>query len=192
MTDNTPAYPVPPASDWTVTGGTVAGSTITATSTDVSVSRTVSPLFLCGEAGMLIWSITITASLTVDRVTFRAVSGPDRRAVVRTGAPASAVLAVIACDTPATLQVAATCPIGAVLTISEGWAQDPRPAPALMPAEPGFGDASPNGVIPPPASAALSAFEAETPARRSPQVRAAQLSGSRRPDLLPRQNAFTP
>ena len=45
MSDNA-SWPTPPASGWTVTGGTAAGSTITATTTTVSVSRTVTPLFL--------------------------------------------------------------------------------------------------------------------------------------------------
>lgn len=48
----------------------------------------------------------------------------------------------------------------------------------------GWGDASANGVPAPDAPAALAGYEAATPARRSPQVRAAQAAGSRRPDLL--------
>lgn len=191
MTDNA-SYPTPPASGWTVTGGTVAGSSITATVTDVSVSRTVAPLFLGGTAGLLVWSVTVTADRTIDEIVFKAVSGPDRAIAVRTGTPASAVLTVTGADTAATLQMMVTCPVGTVLTVSEGWAQTNRPADQIIAAVPGFADASPNGVIPPPASAALSAFEADSPARRSPQVRAAQLAGSRRPDLLPRQNGLTP
>lgn len=50
-----------------------------------------------------------------------------------------------------------------------------------------IGTASPNGVPIPPASSGLSEVEADSPARRSPQVRAAQRLGSKRPDLLPRQ-----
>lgn len=56
----------------------------------------------------------------------------------------------------------------------------------------GWADASPNGVPVPTAPAGLPPSEAESPARRSPQVRAAQRTGNRRPDLLDRQAADTP
>lgn len=52
-----------------------------------------------------------------------------------------------------------------------------------------IGTLSPNGVPVPEAPAGLSDVEANSPARRSPQVRAAQRIGSKRPDLLPRQSA---
>lgn len=52
-----------------------------------------------------------------------------------------------------------------------------------------IGTTSANGVPIPPASAGLSQVDAESPARRSPQVRAAQRLGSKRPDLLPKQPA---
>lgn len=52
-----------------------------------------------------------------------------------------------------------------------------------------IGTTSPNGVPIPDAPAGLLPVEADSPARRSPQVRAAQRIGSRRPDLLPRQAA---
>lgn len=51
---------------------------------------------------------------------------------------------------------------------------------------------SDNGVPIPPAPAVVSDLEAASPGRRSPQVRRAQLLGSRRPDLLPKQPADTP
>lgn len=44
-----------------------------------------------------------------------------------------------------------------------------------------------NGVTAPIAPMGLADREVDSPARRSPQVRAAQVSGSRRPDLLSRQ-----
>lgn len=50
-----------------------------------------------------------------------------------------------------------------------------------------IGTMSANGVPIPPAPAGLPDVEATSPARRSPQVRAAQRIGSKRPDLLPRQ-----
>lgn len=52
-----------------------------------------------------------------------------------------------------------------------------------------IGTTSPNGVPSPAAPAGLSDVDATSPARRSPQVRAAQAVGSKRPDLLPRQAA---
>lgn len=52
-----------------------------------------------------------------------------------------------------------------------------------------IGTTSANGVPIPPAPAGLPDVEADSPARRSPQVRAAQRLGSKRPDLLPRQPA---
>lgn len=59
-----------------------------------------------------------------------------------------------------------------------------------MSAQPdGWADLSDNGVDAPDAPAGLAAQEADSPARRSPQVRAAQRLGSRRPDLLPRQRS---
>lgn len=50
-----------------------------------------------------------------------------------------------------------------------------------------IGESSANGVPIPEAPAGLMEVEADSPARRSPQVRAAQRINSRRPDLLPRQ-----
>lgn len=52
-----------------------------------------------------------------------------------------------------------------------------------------IGEFSPNGVPAPMPPAGLKEDEADSPARRSPQVRAAQRIGSRRPDLLPRQSS---
>ncbi len=46
---------------------------------------------------------------------------------------------------------------------------------------------SPNGIQARPAPAGLSAAEAASPARRSPQVREAQRTRTRRPDLLEHQ-----
>jgi hypothetical protein len=51
----------------------------------------------------------------------------------------------------------------------------------------GWADVSPEGVPAPPAPAGLADREADSPARRSPQVRYAQRAVSRRPDLLPKQ-----
>ncbi len=51
----------------------------------------------------------------------------------------------------------------------------------------GWADISLEGVPAPDAPRGLADAEALSPARRSPQVRAAQRLGSTRPDLLPRQ-----
>lgn len=53
----------------------------------------------------------------------------------------------------------------------------------------GWADVSANGVEPPKPPSGLAEREADSPARRSPQVRAAQRMSTRRPDLLPRQRA---
>lgn len=53
-----------------------------------------------------------------------------------------------------------------------------------------WGAVSPNGAPIPPAPPGLSERDATSPARRSPQVRAAQALGIRRPDLLPLVNAL--
>lgn len=183
---DTPYYPAPPATGRTVSGGTAVGDVITATVTTVTVTRTVTPLFVDGSAGNLAWSINVAADRDITDITFRLQAGQERRAVTRPGRPASAILEIPAGDAAATLQFVATCPVGTVLTITEKWAQSPRPAPALVLADPDFGLPSPNGVAPPAASMALPASEADSPARRSPQVRAAQLASDSRPDLLPR------
>jgi hypothetical protein len=52
-----------------------------------------------------------------------------------------------------------------------------------------IGEISVNGVPAPIPPAGMSEVEADSPARRSPQVRAAQRIGSKRPDLLPKQPA---
>lgn len=52
------------------------------------------------------------------------------------------------------------------------------------------GEVSANGVPIPAPAASLPDDEADSPARRSAQVRAAQKIGSKRPDLLPRQSSM--
>ncbi len=58
--------------------------------------------------------------------------------------------------------------------------------------DPAFSEPATGGVPAPIAPDGLPDAQAQSPARRSPQVRAAQLAGSRRPDLLPRRPATTP
>ena len=184
-------YPEPPSGELSVSGATVGeDGALTATATSVSVSRTVQPLFVGGSAGRLVWSATVAADVAITSATFRMTSEPARRAVTRGGAPASAVLEIPAFDDEVVLQVAVVCPIGAVLTVSQRWVQVAREDVGILAADRTFGDVSPDGVQPPPPSAGLPVREAASPARRSPQVRAAQAAGTRRPDLLPRQSSL--
>lgn len=181
-------YPEPPGSTQSVSGATVdVDGVLTATATSVSVSRTVRPLFIDGSAGRLVWSATVVADQPITSATFRITSSPARRAVTRGGNPASAVLEIPAGDADVVLQIAIVCPIGTVMTISQRWLQAALADVGIMPADRTFGDVSPNGVAPPPPSAGLPLREAASPARRSPQVRAAQAAETRRPDLMPRQ-----
>jgi len=205
-------FPDPPSDSPVVSGGTTGdGGVITATATTVAMSTTVHPLWICGTAGTLTWSVTVTGDADLDNVTFTMTIGASRRQVARTssgafsstafgpdfhteatpiGRSASAVLQLRALTPDVVLSLVVHCPIGTHLTVSQRWAQTPSIDSQVVLAEPGSADASPNGVIPPPPSNALSAREADTPARRSPQVRAAQRKGVLRPDLLPRQSSL--
>lgn len=187
---DTPYFPAPPADDAVVSGGTVGGGgVITATTTTVTVTTTVHPLWIGGTAGTLVWTASVVGSAALD-VTFRMTASPARASVTRSGASTSAVLHLDALTADVDLAVVIACEIGDTITVTQAWAQTPTVEPQVVLAEPGFADASPNGVIPPPPSNALPAREADTPARRSPQVRAAQRQGSLRPDLLPRQSSL--
>lgn len=179
----------PPASGRTVSGGTAAGDVITASTTTVTITRTVTPLFIGGTAGRLVWAADVAADAAITSVLFRMSTDSSRASATRPGAPASAVLELPAGDEAVTLQIVVTCPNGTVLTVTDRWVQDVAGAQPLITARPGFADASPNGAPAPAPSAGLPAREADSPARRSPQVRAAQAAGTRRPDLLDRQNS---
>lgn len=185
-----PIYPEPPSGVVTVSGATVSGDVLTATGTTVSVTRTVQPLFVAGSAGRLVWSATVAADRAVTSVTFRMTSDPARRAVTRGGVPASAVLEIPAGDAEVTLQIVVVCPVGALITPAGRWLQVPVSDVGIMPADLTFGDVSPNGVLAPPPSAGLPIREAASPGRRSPQVRAAQAAGTRRPDLMTRASSL--
>jgi hypothetical protein len=184
------AFPTPPASGRTVAGGTVgAGGVITATTTTVTVTRTVHPLHIGGTAGQLVWAAEVAADRAITSARFRVAAGAARADKTRPGRPASAVLTVDASDAAAVCSIVISCPVGTVLTVTERWAQTPRRDQPVMLADPTFGLPSVNGVTPPAPAAGMPAREAKSSARRSPQVRAAQRQGSLRPDLLPRQNS---
>jgi hypothetical protein len=187
---DTPYYPDPPADAPVVSGGTVGGGgVITATATTVTVTTTVHPLWIGGSAGVLMWTATALGSAALE-VTFRMAARPARVSVVRSGVSTSAVLRLASLTVDVDVSVVVACQIGDTVTLTQAWAQTPAADRQVMLAEPGFGDASPNGVAPPPPSNGLPAREADSPARRSPQVRAAQLAGNLRPDLLPRQSSL--
>lgn len=179
----------PPGSGRTVSGGTAAGDTITATTTTVTVSRTVTALFIGGTAGRLVWAADVAADRAITGVLFRMTAGAQRSSATRPGAPASAVLELPGSDTAVQLQIVVTCPSGTVLTVTDRWLQDLADTQPLVTAQPGFADPSPVGAPVPAPPVGLAAREADSPARRSPQVRAAQTAGTRRPDLLARQNS---
>ena len=190
-------YPVPPAAEPTLSGGTFDGDDIVATGSTVSLSRVVHPLFVEGSAGRLVWSCSVVAVQpspggTLEG-TFRMTAGIVRASATRStedGDRLSAVLETAASDAPVTLQLVVECLPDTVLTVSERWLQVATYEVGILPAAPGFGDVSPSGVTPPPPSAGLPPREAASPARRSPQVRAAQRQETRRPDLLPRQSSL--
>lgn len=183
-------YPDPPLGARNISGGTLSGNTATATTGTVTITRQVTPLFVDGSAGLLTWAVEIVASAAITSATFKMSLGAVRPTVTRPASPASAVLSMRGTDEPVTLTIVVVCTPGTTFTISEAVQQDPIWETPITLARPGFGDVSPNGVTPPPASAALPASEALSPARRSPQVRAAQRIGSARPDLLERANAL--
>lgn len=200
-------YPVPPSDTPTLSGGTFDGDDIVATGSTVSLSRVVYPLFVEGSAGRLVWSCSVSAfqpgvlDASLDG-TFRMTAGIVRASASRLSGPLedgpvsgslnriSAVLETAASDAPVTLQLVVECLPDTELTISQRWVQVATYEVGILPATPGFGDVSPNGVTPPPPSAGLTPREAASPARRSPQVRAAQRQETRRPDLLLRQSSL--
>lgn len=202
MATETPIYPEPPSGTVTVSGATVAeDGVLTSTATSVSISRTVQPLFVAGGAGRLVWAASVTTDVSspdpigpLTSVTFRMTSEPARREVTRTGivagSSASAVLEIPAGDPPVTLQIVVACDIGIPMAFTDRWLQATREDVGIMPADLTFGDVSPNGVPAPPPSAGLPVREAASPARRSPQVRAAQSDGTRRPDLMARASSL--
>lgn len=183
-------FPIPPATGRTVSGATTGpGEALTATTTTVTITRTIHPLHIAGTAGLLTWAAEVAADRDITAVRFRIDAGAARDTRTRPARPASAVLQVPAGDDPAVCTIVVTCPVGTVLTVTDRWTQTARRITPVTPADPLFGVPSPAGVEPPPPPAGMPDREATSPARRSPQVRAAQRVGDLRPDLLPRQNA---
>jgi hypothetical protein len=203
-------YPVITAPTPTVTGctrnSTVNGlSTFTAQNPAVAATttRTVRPIFVNGQGGVLRWSVTVAAlaavTLTVQaQVTFTddddaqvgRWTGPQWTGI--TGIVLSASQPVPRLATQALLKVLSTSDTnsGQWTEIDSRLEQLPDDDPYLPPpVDPEFGLMSPEGVMPPPPPAGLPGGEANSPARRSPQVRWCQAHDSIRPDLTAKRNA---
>lgn len=166
-------------------------------------TRTVRPLFVKGQGGVLRWSVSVAVlagaacdvqqqviwldddDAQVGRWTGQAWSG-------QTGIVLSARLPVPRLATQVQLRVLSLCD-----TAGGDWTetdsrldQIPADDPYVpVPRDETFADVSAEGVAAPPPPAGLSGAEATSPARRSPQVRWCQTHDSVRPDLAPKQNA---
>lgn len=204
------SYPEITAPTPTVTGctrnSTVSGlSTFTAQNpaVDAVTTRLIRPIFVKGQGGVLRWSVTVTPLASVDLDVQAQViflddddaqvdrwTGPEWH--IEAAIVLSARLAVPRRATQAQLKVLSLCDTnsGQWTEIDSRLEQIPADDPYVPPAvDVSFGDVSPEGVAPPAPPAGLPGFEANSPARRSPQVRWCQLHDSIRPDLTPKKNA---
>lgn len=203
-------YPDLTAPTPTVTGctrnSTVSGlSTFTAQTpaVDAVTTRLIRPIFVKGQGGVLRWSVTVTPLASVDldvqaQVIF--LDDDDAQVGRWTGQEyhieaaivLSARLEVPRLATQAQLKVLSLCDTNAGQwteydsRLEQIPADDPYTPPGV---DATFGDMSPEGVAPPAPPAGLPGFEANSPARRSPQVRWCQVHDSVRPDLTPKKNA---
>lgn len=166
-------------------------------------TRTVRPLFVNGQGGVLRWSVQAVplggAELDVQaQVIFTDDDGAQvsrwtgQQYHITAGATLSARLDVPRLATGAQLKVLSLCDTNSGqwtesdVRLEQVPADDPW---TPQPVDAEFGLLSPDGVAPPAPSAGLPSFEAESPARRSPQVRWCQTHDSIRPDLTPKRNA---
>jgi len=204
------SYPEITAPTPTVTGctrnSTVSGlSTFTAENpaVDAVTTRLIRPIFVKGQGGVLRWSVSVVPLSGVELdVQAQVIFLDDDDAQVGrwtgqewhvdAGIVLSARLAVPRLATQAQLKVLSLCDTnsGQWTEIDSRLEQIPADDPYTPPAvDPEFGVMSPEGVAPPPPPAGLSGFEANSPARRSPQVRWCQTHDSIRPDLIDKKNA---
>lgn len=169
----------------------------------VATTRVVRPIFVKGQGGILRWSVTLAplGGIGMDvqaQVIFvddedtqvGRWSGPQW--TVDAGIVLSARLDVPRLATKAQLKVLSTADTsaGEWTETDSRLEQIPAADPYVPPAvDDTFADVSPEGVAPPAPPAGLPGFEANSPARRSPQVRWCQINGSIRPDLVPKKNA---
>jgi len=202
-------YPNLTAPTPTVTGctrnSTVSGlSTFTAQTpaVDAVTTRLIRPIFVKGQGGVLRWSVTVTPlACRPGRAGAGDLPRRRRRAggpLDRPGVPHRSGDRAVGAATGATSGNAGATEGAAVCDTNAGqWteydsrleqipADDPYTPPGV---DATFGDMSPEGVAPPAPPAGLPGFEANSPARRSPQVRWCQLHDSIRPDLTPKKNA---
>ena len=168
-----------------------------------TTQREIRPIFVNGQGGVLRWSLGVVplSGVHVDaQIQVMFVDDDDNQISrwtgqqwhVETSIVMSARLPVPRRATKAWLRVLTLCD-----TAEGQWAegevrmeQIPADPPYVPPAvDPTFGDVSPEGVAAPAPSAGLPGGEANSPARRSPQVRWCQVNDSIRPDLTAKRNA---
>ena len=161
------------------------------------------PVFVKGQGGLLRWSVTVTPLAGVDLDVQQQVlffddpaaqvgrwTGPQWH--IEAGIVLSTRLVVPRTATTMELKVLSLCD-----TNAGDWTEQdilleqvPSDPPYVPPArDEAFGDASSEGVAPPAPPAGLPGTDANSPARRSPQVRWCQVHDSIRPDLTPKRNA---
>lgn len=171
-------------------GAAGTGPTWTATAGLVVLSWDLEALWSDADPGLLVWDTGITAGADVT-ATWRLACGRGRALLSRgPAARLSATLTVRPSAGAATAVLSVACTVGTVLSVGFAFSQRDADVPPVTLALPGFGEVSDGGVSPPPPSAGLPTREALSPARRSPQVRAAQRRGMLRPDLLDRQSSL--
>lgn len=166
-------------------------------------TRLIRPLFVKGRAGILRWSVTVTplGGIELDVQAQILFLDDDDAQVGRWLGPQWHIDAGIVLSARETVPRLATQAQLKVLSTSDTnageWTeldsrldQQPIDLPYTPPVyDPEFGTMSDNGVMPPAPPAGLPGLEANSPARRSPQVRWAQVNDSTRPDLVGKKNA---
>lgn len=168
-----------------------------------TTTRLVRPIFVKGQGGVLRWSVTVTPLAGVDLdVQAQVLFMDDTDAQVgRWTGPQWHIEAAIVLSARVPVPRLATTIELKVLSLCDtnagDWTEEdilleqvPTDDPYTPPARDlTFAAMSPEGVAPPPPPAGLPGMEANSPARRSPQVRWCQLNDSIRPDLVAKKNA---
>lgn len=204
------AYPTmtpvePTVSGCTLDDWTTGLSELTAQTPAVAAvtTRLVRPIFVKGQGGVLRWSVSVAPLGGVELdVQAQVIFLDDDDAQVdrwtgqqwhtAAGMVLSARLPVPRLATQAQLKVLSLCDTnaGQWTETDARLEQIPDDDPYVPPpVDELFGAVSPDGVAPPPPSAGLPGREANSPARRSPQVRWCQTHDSIRPDLVAKKNA---
>lgn len=197
--------PAPSVTGATLNSTVAEVSTFTADSPPVATAteRDIRPLFLRGSAGILRFSVVVTplagASIEAQpQVLFDDDNGDQvGRFSGASRTTTDPVVLSMRVPVPRLASVAYLRVLSTLDTSAGQWTeqvvrlwQEPMPEPFVAPdRDPDFGTASPNGVAPSEPSVGLPDGEASSAARRSPQVRYAQLIDSVRPDLIEKRNA---